>query len=52
MGDGEVRKKFINALDDLVDDCLRGLVLGDDQLEYHPVSRRFFCYFMLVFLQL
>lgn len=34
-----IRKKFINSADSAVDDCLKGTVLADSRLAYHPVGQ-------------
>lgn len=32
-----VRKKFINKADDVVEDALKGLVIIDQRVQFHPV---------------
>lgn len=34
----EVRKKFINKPEEVVEDALRGLVSIDQRIQFHPVS--------------
>jgi hypothetical protein len=34
----EARKKFINKVDDVVDDALKGLVAVDQRIQFHPVK--------------
>jgi hypothetical protein len=44
----EVRKKFINNPDTVVEDALKGLVITDRRVIFHPV-RTFVLVFILVF---
>ncbi|KAI6190487.1 Bifunctional ATP-dependent dihydroxyacetone kinase/FAD-AMP lyase [Aphelenchoides bicaudatus] len=36
----DVCKKFINNADEVVDDALKGLLIGDQQIQFHPHNRR------------